>query len=126
MSTTEAYSVPEEAANVLNAGIIHNPLLVGNIPANAAALAQNIKFSGSSKPNIPVNWRFAESISALKGLEALWLNALLELRYKASPVEIEINTYGSVPAVLAVDDMAENFTATMHLSSSCLHYWWIS
>ena len=103
MTSVENYSVPEEAANVLNSGIIHNPLLVGNVPTNAAALAQNIKFSGSSKPSIPVNWRFAESISALKGLEAIWLNALLESRYKASPVEIEINTYGSAnvsPAVL--------------------------
>lgn len=105
MTSVESYSVPEEAASVLDAGIIHNPLLVGNVPENAASLAQNIKFSGSRKPNIPVNWRFAESISALKGLEAIWLNALLELRYNALPVDIEINTYGSFPALFPQADV---------------------
>ncbi|KAL4747564.1 hypothetical protein BDW72DRAFT_196639 [Aspergillus terricola var. indicus] len=41
---------------------------------------------------IPINWRFAESISALKGLEALWLNALIKAKYGHAPVEVDINT----------------------------------
>lgn len=80
----DTYSVPKEAAEVLHAGILQNPLLSGNIPVNAAQLAQHVQFSGNAKPGIPVNWRFAESISALKGLEAIWLNALLEAKYKLS------------------------------------------
>jgi hypothetical protein len=86
------YSVPEAAKAVLHEGILQNPRLQSNIPHDAARLANSIKYSGTPGPNIPINWRFAESISALKGLEALWLNALLKAKYGREPVEVEINT----------------------------------
>lgn len=87
-----SYSIQKEATEILQTGILQNPLLAGNIPPNGAQLAQHVKFSGSAKPSLPINWRFAESISALKGLEAIWLNALLETKYKQSPVKAVIDT----------------------------------
>ncbi|KAL6230139.1 hypothetical protein BDW75DRAFT_248920 [Aspergillus navahoensis] len=91
MSAAE-YSVPEAARSLLHQGILQNPLLQKNIPQDAAALAEFVSYSGSQKPSIPINWRFAESISALKGLEALWVNALLGAKYAQAPVQVEINT----------------------------------
>jgi hypothetical protein len=41
---------------------------------------------------MPINWRFAESISALKGLEATILNVLLARKYGIEPQEVVINT----------------------------------
>ncbi|KAE8353373.1 CoA-transferase family III domain-containing protein [Aspergillus coremiiformis] len=87
-----AYSVPTEAAQLLSKGILRNPLLASNIPNNATSLADYVEYAGNAQPNIPVNWRFAESISALKGLEALWVNALLKAKYNHGPVRIQIDT----------------------------------
>ena len=86
------YSVPEATRALLHQGILQNPLLQSNSPRNAAALATAIQYSGNRKPSIPINWRFAESKSALKGLEALWLNALLGVKYGKAPVRVDINT----------------------------------
>ncbi|KAL4869736.1 hypothetical protein BDV12DRAFT_184890 [Aspergillus spectabilis] len=88
----ENYSVPNDAAKLLREGILQNPLLTENIPEGASTLAAFVKFSGNAKPSVPVNWRFAESISALKGLEALWLNALLKAKYNREPVNMHIDT----------------------------------
>ncbi|KAJ6012055.1 hypothetical protein N7522_002410 [Penicillium canescens] len=90
--TIRAYSVPSESEILLRKGILENSVLSSNLPANADLLASFVKFSGNAKPNLPINWRFAESISCLKGLEAIWLNALLGAKYKQSPVNIEIDT----------------------------------
>ncbi|KAF3911733.1 hypothetical protein AA313_de0205210 [Arthrobotrys entomopaga] len=92
MSTSaEAYSVPQEAWEVLQKGILENPLL-GNIPAELKSFTKNLHFEGNSKPSIPVNWRFAESITALKGFEALMLNLLITRKYNTQPVDVTINT----------------------------------
>ncbi|RAL16070.1 alpha methylacyl-CoA racemase [Aspergillus homomorphus CBS 101889] len=88
----EEYSLPNEAAELLRKGILQNPLLASNVPADGNTLAAFVEFSGNAKPSIPVNWRFAESISALKGLEALWLNALLRSKYNREPVHVQIDT----------------------------------
>jgi hypothetical protein len=90
--TIRAYSVPSESEILLRKGILENSVLSSNLPANADLLASFVKFSGNAKPNLPINWRFAESISCLKGLEAIWLNALLGAKHKQSPVNIEIDT----------------------------------
>ncbi|KAE8395948.1 CoA-transferase family III domain-containing protein [Aspergillus alliaceus] len=87
-----AYSVPTEAAQLLRKGIVENPLLASNIPKQARSLADYVTYTGNAKPKIPINWRFAESISALKGLEALWINALLKAKYNQEPVEVRIDT----------------------------------
>lgn len=93
MATAEDYSVPSEAARILKQGILENPTLRSNVPRDAGEFAKCVHFEGNSSPSIPVNWRFAESISSLKGLEAIWLNALLRQKYsQKEPVHVNINT----------------------------------
>jgi hypothetical protein len=87
-----AYSVPDEAKQLFRQGILNNPLIKSSLPAGWEKHADKIHFDGTSKPAIPINWRFAESVSALKAYEALLVNAVLEHRYGAKPVDININT----------------------------------
>ena len=93
MCSSSAYSVPQEAEAVFQQGILENPLM-HNLPASLKELSKLVHFEGNALPSIPVNWRWAESISALKALEATMLNYLLTLKYKISPIEVTINTYG--------------------------------
>lgn len=89
------YSVPDEAGLLLQHGILSNPLIAKHLPLGAVEASRTISFEGSATPSIPINWRFAESISALKGLEATVLNVLLQKKYKIVPVKVNINTYAS-------------------------------
>lgn len=86
------YSVPEQAKQLFNKGILENPLIASDLPAGAAAAASKISFTGSDLPGIPINWRFAESISALNALEATLINVLLRRKYGLEPVSINIDT----------------------------------
>ena len=61
------YSVTNESYKVLQTGILENQLIAKLLPPSAAEDAKKINFVGSNAPSIPVNWRFAESASALKG-----------------------------------------------------------
>lgn len=90
---SQRYSVPEEAKRLLEAGIISNPLVAKNLPAGALEASRAVSFEGSTSPSIPINWRFAESIASLKGLEATVLNVLLQKKYGIDPVNVNINTY---------------------------------
>lgn len=89
------YSIPEEARQVLLNGILHNPLVQKDLPAEAAECASYVSFEGSDAPSLPVNWRFAESISSLKAYEATILNVLLKRKYGVGPAKIKINTYSA-------------------------------
>lgn len=89
---TMPYCVPEEARRVFLSGIIENPLVAKDLPTEALKYASVIKFEGSESPSIPINWRFAESISALKALEGAVLSALVERKYNVKPGRIIINT----------------------------------
>jgi hypothetical protein len=91
-NSVEEYSVPNEAEKVFKNGLLGNPLVAKELPAGFEKYAEKIKFEGSDFPSIPVNWRFAESISALKGLEAVFIQALLDKKYNVSPQEIIIDT----------------------------------
>ncbi|KNG91215.1 putative alpha methylacyl-CoA racemase [Aspergillus nomiae NRRL 13137] len=105
------YSVPIESAQLLRKGILQNPLLASNIPSDASSLADHVTFTGNASPNIPINWRFAESISALKGLESLWVNALLKAKYNHGPVKVEIDTDHAtlfIMSTLLIDVVDEN------------------
>lgn len=86
------YSVPREAEKVFLNGIIKNPLIKDGLPAETDDLRGKIVFQGSDSPSVPINWRFAESISALKALEALFVNALLVKKYNTAPKEIIVDT----------------------------------
>lgn len=91
MGSRIQYSVPQEASRVFCEGILNNPL-VGPLSPELLALCKRIRFEGSDLPSVPVNWRFAESISALKAYEALLLMQLLSKKYGLSNAEVTINT----------------------------------
>lgn len=97
----ENYSVPEETQKVFNDGILNNPLIASKLPAGIAEAAAKVRFEGTSRPSIPINWRFAESISALKGLEAAMINVLLSRKYGLPAQEAVINTYVPIPLFLS-------------------------
>lgn len=86
------YSVPEQTKQLLNKGILENPLIASDLPSGTAEAASKISFTGSDLPSIPINWRFAESISALKACEATLVNVLLKKKYGLEPVSITIDT----------------------------------
>lgn len=92
MSSTSAYSVPRESKTLFIDGILKNPLIQG-LPTELIDSAQAIHFEGLQLPSIPINWRWAESIAALKAFEATMLNYLLTRKYDIPPVEVTINTY---------------------------------
>jgi len=72
------YSIPRETQNVFENGILQNPLIASTLPKEVEECSKSIRFEGTDKPSVPINWRFAESISALKGLEAAMVNVLLK------------------------------------------------
>jgi hypothetical protein len=90
-----AYSVPKEAEKLFREGIINNPLISKQLPAELDECSKTIKFVGTDKPSIPINWRFAESISSIKALEGATINLLLKKKYGLEPQEIIIDTYVS-------------------------------
>lgn len=84
------YSVPEASNQVLINGILNNQKV--KAPEYVKALASKVHFEGSDSPSIPINWRFAESISALKAYEGLSLAALISQKYETEAPEVTINT----------------------------------
>ncbi|KAH6642898.1 CoA-transferase family III domain-containing protein [Boeremia exigua] len=90
--SVEDYSVPKETQRLFDNGILNNSLIAPTLPKGIAEAAAKVRFEGTSKPSIPINWRFAESISALKGLEASMINVLLSRKYGLEPQEAVINT----------------------------------
>lgn len=86
------YDIPSECKKLLVEGILHNPLMASNLPPEAEDLANLITFEGSQLPSIPVVWRYAESISALKGLETIFINVILKRKYGFQAQKATINT----------------------------------
>ncbi|KAK0220995.1 CoA-transferase family III domain-containing protein [Armillaria nabsnona] len=78
-----AYSIPLQAAELLSIGILSNPL--HNLPADIKEAASLVEYVGSDEPCMPINWRFAESIASIKGLEGAMLNVLLKRLEKYFP-----------------------------------------
>ncbi|KAI0429415.1 CoA-transferase family III domain-containing protein [Xylaria sp. FL1042] len=91
MGSVAEYSAPHEAQILFEDGILRNPLQK-DLPSGIEALARHVHFKGSKRPSIPINWRFAESISALKAFEATMLNLLVSRKYNVAPSDITINT----------------------------------
>lgn len=92
MGSLAPYSVPFESRCLLDHGILDNPLIAKDLPTDIKRYAEKIRYVGSDAPSIPINWRFAESIASLKGLEASILNVLLKKKYGVEPSEVIINT----------------------------------
>ncbi|TDZ62087.1 Succinyl-CoA--L-malate CoA-transferase beta subunit [Colletotrichum trifolii] len=91
MGSLADYSVPQEAKAVFLTGILDNPVME-NLPGDLKSLAQHVKFEGNSKPSVPLNWKFAESVAALKALEATMLSRLIQKKYSVEPMDITIDT----------------------------------
>ncbi|KAK0658483.1 Acetyl-CoA:oxalate CoA-transferase [Lasiodiplodia hormozganensis] len=87
-----SYSIPEETEKIFHEGILKNPLIAKVLPPEAEELAGYVKFEGSRLPSVPINWRFAESVSSLKALEATMVNVLLKKKYNVQPQKVTINT----------------------------------
>jgi crotonobetainyl-CoA:carnitine CoA-transferase CaiB-like acyl-CoA transferase len=87
-----AYSIPRETEKVFRDGILNNPLIAPSLPKEIGECAQKVEFVGTDNPSIPINWRFAESIASLKGLEAAMINVLLKRKYGLEPQKAVINT----------------------------------
>lgn len=85
-----AYSVPAESRKVLIDGILNNPNQ--ELPAECKGLVDTINYVGRDKPTMAINWRLAESVASLKGLEAILMNALLGKKYGLAAQKITINT----------------------------------
>jgi hypothetical protein len=90
--SADDYSVQEETNRVFREGILRNPLFKQYLPEDYEASAKHIKFAGSAFPIIPINWRFAESVSAIKAYEATVVNSLVKRKYGVDPGEVIINT----------------------------------
>lgn len=89
---TCSYSVPTEARKVFRNGIFDNPLITPSLPADYEQYAAPVEFTGSDDPSIPIKWRFAESASALKGLEATYINALVHKKFGRPPQKVVVDT----------------------------------
>ncbi|KAI1819413.1 CoA-transferase family III [Xylaria intraflava] len=98
MGSLTQYSVPYEAKSVFENGILRNPLQKG-LPSELRSLAKLVRFEGSHSPTVPINWRFAESISALKAFEATMLNLLVSLKYNVEPSEDHATLFLMSPVV---------------------------
>lgn len=90
-SISRDYSVPAESKRALKDMILNHP---GHkdLPAQCHKYLDLVKFSGHDEPRMAINWRLAESIASLKGLEAILINHLLVEKYGIAPQEVHINT----------------------------------
>jgi hypothetical protein len=86
-----SYSVPREAQVLFQNAILENPSISKYLPEGLKSRAKKVRFVGKTKPTLPVNWRLAESASALHALEASLLSLLLEEKYQVPAPQAEIN-----------------------------------
>lgn len=87
-----AYSVSKATSDVFRHSILAHPLIRKDLPVGTEAAAARLHFTGSADPSIPVNWRFAEAVASLKGLEASILNVLLTRKYGIPLQDVTIDT----------------------------------
>ena len=86
-----SYSVPSEAKTLLEKEILKNNL-IPTLPSEIHEAAKHVHFTGNSAPSIPIPWRFAESVAALKAFEACMLNVLRSKKYGVSFEDVTIDT----------------------------------
>ncbi|KAL0574043.1 hypothetical protein V5O48_007907 [Marasmius crinis-equi] len=88
---SSGYSVPAQAAQLLKDGLIFNKLH-RSVPPEIQDVYKLVEFRGTDSPSIPINWRFAESIAAIKGFEASMLNVVLKRKFGIEPQRIVVDT----------------------------------
>lgn len=84
--------MPLQSERLFHDGLIQHPYHKSRLPKEAEEYAKLVRFEGTDKPTIAINWRYAESVASLKGLEAVLINVLLKKKYGIDPVEVVINT----------------------------------
>jgi hypothetical protein len=85
------YSVPNEAEKIFENEILKNKL-IPSLPSEIQEAGKLVRFEGNDLPSIPINWRFAESVAAMKAFEASMLNVLRSKKYGVKPSEVMINS----------------------------------
>jgi crotonobetainyl-CoA:carnitine CoA-transferase CaiB-like acyl-CoA transferase len=85
------YSVQDEAKSLFEKEILQNPLIPA-LPQEIKEAGKLVHFSGNAAPSIPINWRFAESVAAMKAFEASMLNVLRSKKYGTKMAEVDVNT----------------------------------
>ena len=88
----DGYSVPQEAGWIFREGVLQNALIAKYLPPETLQAAKKIRFIGSDRPSVPVNWRIAESVASVHALEAAVLGVLLAKKYGIEAPEAEIDT----------------------------------
>ncbi|KAH7121505.1 putative L-carnitine dehydratase [Dactylonectria macrodidyma] len=101
-SPPHSYSVLEETSKVLREGILKNTLTNQHLLPGLEKYAERIRFEGSRSPQLPVNWRFSESLGALKALEATYVNAILDKVYGLAPQEVVININHALLFIMSI------------------------
>lgn len=91
-SILDSYSVQSESKRLLIQSLLGNPRFSSQLPNEAWSFAPRISFKGSSLPTLAINWRFAESVSSLKALEACMISALVKRKYGAELRGAQIDT----------------------------------
>jgi hypothetical protein len=91
MSLLDTYSIQQETEKILWESILRNPLHK-SLPDGIEDAARNVSLVGSKFPFIPINWRFAESVSALKAFQGAMLNVLLHKKYGVPYQKVKIDT----------------------------------
>ncbi|KAJ3532986.1 hypothetical protein NM208_g8185 [Fusarium decemcellulare] len=99
---TSPYSVLDEASKVFHNGILNNPQTRQHLLPAIAKYAEGIRFEGSQSPQLPVNWRFTESLASLKALEAAYVNAILDKAYGKTPQKVVINTDHALLFIMSI------------------------
>ncbi|TFK34340.1 CoA-transferase family III domain-containing protein [Crucibulum laeve] len=89
--TVDSYSIPAESKKLLHDELVNNKLH-NSAPKEIREAAKYIHYTGSRLPVVPINWRFAESVAAVKGYYGAMLNVLLKKKYGIPYQSISINT----------------------------------
>ncbi len=90
-TSANKYSVPREAEKILCQKLLLDPRISKNLPPDLLRVATKVRFVGSDAPRLPLNWRVAESCSALHGLLATLVGVLLEKKYGVEAPEVVID-----------------------------------
>ncbi|KAH6970324.1 putative L-carnitine dehydratase [Fusarium avenaceum] len=99
---TASYSVQDQAFEVFQKGILNNPKTRQHLLPGIEKYAEGIRFEGSQSPQLPINWRFTESLASLKALEATYVNAILDKAYGVSPQKVVINTNHALLFIISI------------------------
>ena len=89
---SSSYSVPKETSKVFLSKVLGDERISKDLPAAAKEAAKRTTFVGSPEPSLPINWRFAEAVASLKGLEASLVNALIHQKYGTELQNVTIDT----------------------------------